>query len=315
MTLRMPAVALDKAALPPSLRREIVPLVGAQPAAFVRHLVRAWLFIVAVIVVARALDTWWATALAVPLVATRQAVLFLLVHEQVHRLGLPHRRGNLAVNLACAFPLLFGTVEGYAQVHLDHHRHYFTDADPDHRRKSGAEWGYPKPWRALLALVLRDLGGVNFLRLVRGKRAAAASTNSPPRWVRPAFHAGAALVITFVGGWGTIGLYWILPLFTVLQVLVRWGAVCEHEYNRPGARVADTTPLILPPWWQQLVLPNLNFNLHLYHHYFPAVACDNLPRVDALFRRHGLVDEAGVFRGYGAYLRHLQRRSHLAPRG
>ena len=26
-------------------------------------------------------------------------------------------------------------------------------------------------------------------------------------------------------------LYWLVPLLTVTQVLVRWGALCEHKYN------------------------------------------------------------------------------------
>ena len=38
----------------------------------------------------------------------------------------------------------------------------------------------------------------------------------------------------------------VLPLLTVLQLIFRWGALVEHEYNQPGSRVVDTTPLVVP---------------------------------------------------------------------
>jgi fatty acid desaturase len=126
-----------------------------------------------------------------------------------------------------------------------------------------------------------------------------------PRWARPVFYIVLSAILTLTGGWKLFLIYWLLPLFTVLQVIVRWGAICEHEYNRPGARVAESTPLIVLPWWQKLLLPNLNWTFHLYHHYFPGIAFNNLPRVHALFCKYGLVDEGAVFRGYGAYFRYL----------
>lgn len=305
------AVALDKSEIPPALRAEVMNLAGPQPRAFTFQVALTWLVIAGTIATAEWVGTFWAYAIAVLVIATRQAQLFILGHEQVHFLAYKHRFGDLLVNLLCSFPTLFGTVEGYAQVHLAHHRHYFTDRDPDHRRKSGPEWSYPKPLTEILKLVARDVAALNFIRLIRGKRATTLMFARPgynPRWARLAYLGALALTLTLTGAWGGFFLYWIVPLLTVLQVIIRWSAVCEHEYNRPGARVADSTPLIEPPWWQRALLPNLNFNLHVYHHYFPGVACNNLPRVHALFRKHGLVDEAAVFKGYGAYVRYLQCR-------
>ena len=71
--------------------------------------------------------------------------------------------------------------------------------------------------------------------------------------------------------------------------------------------MTETTPLIELSWWEQLLLPNLNFSLHLYHHYFPGVASSQLPAVHRLFKAAGLVDERAVFKGHAAYLRHLLR--------
>jgi fatty acid desaturase len=167
------------------------------------------------------------------------------------------------------------------------------------------------PWRGLLKILVRDVSGFNFVQLVRGKRrpgpARFTRPGVHPRWLRPLFYVALAAALTATGGWPLFLLYWIVPLFTVLQLIIRWGAITEHEYNHRGARVIDTTPLIVLPWWQRLLLPNLDFTLHVYHHYFPGVSFTNLRRVHQLFRQHGLVDESAVFRGYGAYLQHLQR--------
>lgn len=93
----------------------------------------------------------------------------LLMHEQVHMLGLRGRYGDSLANTLVAYPL-GGTVEGYARVHLSHHQHYFSDRDPDFARKSGPDWTFPMPWDRLLRLVLSEITGLSFLKLVKGKR-------------------------------------------------------------------------------------------------------------------------------------------------
>lgn len=91
----------------------------------------------------------------------------------------------------------------------------------------------------------------------------------------------------------------------MLQIIVRWGAVCEHQYNRVGTSVQETTPLIAIRWWEKLLMPNLNFSYHIYHHYFPSVSFSQLPKVHAVFLRYELVDEGAVFNGYWSYLKFI----------
>jgi hypothetical protein len=63
-------------------------------------------------------------------------------------------------------------------------------------------------------------------------------------------------------------LYWLLPLLTIMQVIVRWGAICEH-------------------------------------HYFPGIPFSSLPKVHEIFQREGLINELNVFHGNLSYLRFL----------
>ncbi len=305
-----PAVKGDKDVLSPATRSEIAALNGARPWAFTFQLVYAWVVIVGIVAWAVYMDTIWATAIAVLVVATRHNVLGLLVHEQAHLLGYRGKYGDLVVNLFAGYPLLVLTVEGYAQVHLAHHRDYFTEKDPDFLRKSGEEWSFPKTPFETAKIFLADILGINTIKLIRGKKPvssemAFARRHRVPKWVRPLYYIVLISVLTLTHAWGLFLLYWVLPIVTVSQVIVRWGAVCEHKYNLPGASVAESTPLIVLSWWERLLLPNLNFAMHPYHHYFPGVSYSRLPRIHEIYCREGLVNHDNVFRGYGAYLRFI----------
>ncbi len=300
----------DRSALSEGARAEIAALNGARPIAFTLKLASAWAVIVGVIAWAIYMDSAWATIVAIVIVATRHNVLGLLVHEQAHLLGYRASTGDLVVNLFAAYPLLVLTVEGYAQVHLAHHRDYFAATDPDFVRKSGEEWSFPKTPLATAKLFLADIIGINTLKLIRGKKPASeapafARRYRIPAWVRPLYFALAAAALTFTHGWIVFLVYWVLPLLTVTQLIVRWGAICEHKYNLPLASVAESTPLILLRWWERLLLPNLNFAMHPYHHYFPGVSFSRLPQIHAIYCREGLVDHPNVFVGYFAYLRFI----------
>ena len=122
---------------------------------------------------------------------------------------------------------------------------------------------------------------------------------------RLAFYAVAAIVLTATNLWAVFLIYWLLPLATVLQVIVRWGAICEHKYNLINPSLPESTPIIELRWWDKLLLPNLNFTMHIYHHWYPRVPYADLPRVHEIYKREGLVADENVFHGYWAYLRFL----------
>jgi len=82
-------VAGDHHALSPAARDEVLALVRPRPLRFLTRLVLTWATIVAVIVIAVRADSGPVTVAAIVAVATRQIVLGLLIHEQVHDLGLP----------------------------------------------------------------------------------------------------------------------------------------------------------------------------------------------------------------------------------
>lgn len=302
----------DRQSLSPQARAEILALGGPRPRPFILTALYAWAVIIGVVWWAVEAQSAWIDLLAIVIVATRQNVLGLLVHDQAHCLGFPARPGDLIANLLAGYPLLVLTVEGYAQVHLSHHKYFFTEKDPDFLRKSGPEWTFPMPGRRLGKILLTDLLGLNVWRLIKGKKLPGEAFKRPhptPKWVRLGFYACLAGILTVTQTWGIFLLYWIVPLLTVFQVIVRWGGICEHKYNLLNASVAESSPIILPRWWERLLLPNLNFTLHPYHHFFPGVSFSLLPQAHTIFCREGLIDEQRVFHGYGAYLKHLLQPS------
>jgi fatty acid desaturase len=307
----LPALSGDHRQLSPEGRRAVHELMRPSPWAFLYQLGLAWLCIGGAIWLAESLQSIWATLLAIFFIGTRQNILALLMHEQCHKIPFGSRRwADYLGNCGCAFPLLL-SVEGYRRLHLAHHQCYFTERDPDYRRKQGKQWTFPQEASELFRTFVIDFTGINFLKMLKGKRLPEPAARPKPLWsrlIRPAYYLAWAALFTWAGLWGVFFLYWLVPLLTVLQVIVRWGAICEHKYNLVNPTLVESTPIIEPRWWERLLLPNLNFTLHVYHHWYPAVAHSRLPRVHAIFRREGLVREENIFKGYVAYLRFLLKR-------
>lgn len=305
-----PAVIGSPAALPADAQQQIRDLIGPRPYRFLGELASTWAVIAIAIAIAEFSNSWWATALAVIVIGTRQMVLGLLLHEQVHSLGLRGKWADSIVNALAVYPLLVTTVEDYAEVHLRHHRHFMTPRDPDFLRKSGPEWRFPQSLSGLLGIAARDLLALNLIKLIKGKTAPAGAAefrraHPSPRWLRPAWFALLAIGVTALGAWPEFLLYWILPLLTVAQLCVRWIAVLEHEYELEGSSVNDTTPLVSMRWYEKLLVPDLNFAMHVYHHNHPGISFSQLPKAHQIYQQHGLVDQSAVFKSGLSYLRYL----------
>lgn len=304
-----PAVLAEASALSSAARREIMALSGARPGRFAAELLLTWVSIAAFVAAGVYFDNLALTLLCIFLIGTRQMALALLLHEQVHRLGMRSKYADWFINVFAVYPLFVTTVEDYAKVHLSHHKYCFTKDDPDFLRKAGDEWTFPKTLGQLVMIAVKDLTAMNLVRLIRGKTAPRTTEferrNPSPKWLRFAFFAVAAAALTALGGWTVFFIYWVIPAMTVTQLMVRWIAVCEHQYNIENGTIHETTPLIQLKWWQRALMPDLNFGLHAYHHMHPGVSFANLPKVHEIYRKEGLVDESAIFHGQGAYLKFL----------
>ena len=96
--------------VPPELKRELQELMHPAPVAFLFQWLLAWTVIVGAIFIAARLHNVWITILAVLIVATRQQVLALLMHEQTHRLCSIRKWADYFCELTIAYPLLITLV-------------------------------------------------------------------------------------------------------------------------------------------------------------------------------------------------------------
>lgn len=297
--------------LSPEARAEIMALNKPAPLRWLLQTAILWGSIALFITAAELTDHWLFTVLAVVLIGSRQLALGFMVHEQAHYAAFRFRSGDLIANLLAAYPLLVITADKYAQVHLSHHQNYFTAQDPDFVRKNGPAWTYPKTRGEVTRQILVELLGLNLIKLIKGKTLGKVTLfqrlGSIPGWVKPAYYVAWGIVFSYFGIWLEFLLYWVLPLLTVTQAFLRWAAICEHQYGIEAARPEDTTPLIILPWWQRLLMPDVNFGMHIYHHYFPGVPFCHLPKLHRIFQREGLVHEDRVLHGYGQVLKAVTR--------
>jgi fatty acid desaturase len=81
---------------------------------------------------------------------------------------------------------------------------------------------------------------------------------------------------------------------TLLQVILRFRAICEH-----GAVTDLSTPLTAartnlgPAWLRWYLFPH-HVNYHIEHHLYPAIPHYNLPECHAALREAGLLEDAEV---------------------
>ena len=139
-----PVLKGDLSSLSPSARKRLAKLVGPRPLVFVATALANWLIIAVIISLAVRLDAWWSYILAPILIAGRQQVFGLLMHDQTHYLGWKSKWGDMFANTFVAWPIGV-SLEKYGAIHLSHHQYFFTEKDPDYSRKNGPEWTFLCP--------------------------------------------------------------------------------------------------------------------------------------------------------------------------
>jgi fatty acid desaturase len=222
-------------------------------------------------------------------IGARQHALAILMHDGTHYLLFKNRRLNAVISeLFLAWPL-FISARGYRPSHFAHHRHVNTEKDPDLLRKQGnAEWDFPKTWGALLAMLAKDVFGLNthqqFLELAD---LASDQSNSGAGGGR--FYAAARLLyygvilaaITYFRWWPMFLLLWVVPILTWLKMIMRVRSIAEHlaiENDHAYTRTRTTLPSLL----ERIFVAPRHVNFHLEHHLYPSVPFFRLPRLHAL---------------------------------
>ncbi len=221
-------------------------------------------------------------------IGARQHALAILMHEGAHYLLFKNRRLNAVVSeLFLAWPV-FITARTYRPSHFAHHRHVNTEKDPDLMRKQSAvsEWEFPKSWGALLALLARDVFGLNTRQLFSDFSDMWEQKNDRTEGVdsyvvaRMLFYLIVVSVVTYFYLWPTFLLLWVLPILTWVKMIMRIRSIAEHFAIENVAYTPTRTTL--PSFFERVFVAPRNINYHIEHHLYPSVPFFRLPQLHSL---------------------------------
>lgn len=251
---------------------------------------------VAIIAAVAALGTWWAVALAVPVIATLQLRMYIIHHEAAHRLLFSNRRLNdiVGINIMGWLPLGTGN-HGYRRAHTAHHRDEFGPNEPDFLLYSF----YPITRSSFVRKLRRDGLGVSAWRIIKPRLQGLFSAGQRMPGIR--LLAMQVVVFSIFLASGVPWLYlwlWVLPYVTWYQVINRLRSVAEHGGLTRSDDRRETTHIVAPSLLVRAFLAPLNVAYHLPHHVDSGVPFRNLPRLQQILIEDGYVPDHIVWPSY-----------------
>jgi len=237
----------------------------------------------------------------------RQLSLAVLMHEAGHGSLFKTKGLNTWVGQwLCALPTL-GDLAAYARGHTAHHRLAGTDEDPDLPNYRA----YPIKKSSLYRKWTRDLTGQTGFKLLAALATGAGSQMSKETVGSSNLVAKQVLVhlvfasILIALGVGWTWFVWMGSFLTSYMWVVRLRQVGEHavvpDLYDPDVRMNTRT--VEAPFWQRFLLAPNNVNFHMEHHFMAGVPCYNLPKLRAILKSKGLLDDVPEVKGYGQVLK------------
>lgn len=264
-----------------------------------------WLCIAGLVAAATWLSHPAISAVCILLIATRQHALLALMHEYSHhQLSRKHAVLNdLVGDIFTAFPF-FITVHGFRRNHFPHHRHVWTEQDPNWVASMKQDrFAFPKARKQFLVEILKHCLGWHTLSDLKRYTVDAGMAIDLPRATRISRAVFAVFVIgtvTWLDLWGTVLLYWIVPLSTFLMAILYVRDVGEHfGMASPGHGNSRT---VIAGRFERLLIAQNGVNYHAEHHLFPAVPFFRLKHLHQLLttnkenREHAVITQ-GYFPG------------------
>lgn len=255
---------------------------------------------------------WWnplAVIAMVIVIGTQQHALFVLAHEAAHYRLYANRRLNDFVGRAV------GTISGismctYRVIHRLHHNHLYQAQDPD----TALHGGYPRGKAYLFKKLAKDLTGITAYKNYAyffGAPALNTETQvaqrplddtSPRLRAEATADRGTVIAVqlamplaAFAMGFGKEYLIlWVLPLLTVIQLILRLRAICEHGAVTDLASPLTAARTNLAPWYLSWILFPHSVNYHIEHHLYPGVPHYRLRALHLELKHRGILDGAEI---------------------
>ncbi|MFI5306283.1 MAG: fatty acid desaturase family protein [Polyangiales bacterium] len=255
-------------------------------------------------------------AIAWVIMSGRQLALAILMHEGAHGLLLRNKLWNDRIGQwLTAYPTMTDMLL-YRRAHFQHHRHTWTEQDPDLELATAL----PVTPASFRRKMWRDLSGQTAYKRYRVLTRFSAGLDPRKKGLegKPFFHVLRAFassqrgflitnaillgVLSLAGRPEAYLLIWWLPAWTGYSVVLRIRSIAEHAcVSDPADPLRQTRTTLAPGWLRFLIAPH-HVNYHLEHHLFMTVPHFNLPSAHRLLRQAGVLDSAEVAPSYGQVL-------------
>jgi fatty acid desaturase len=287
-------------------KEELTELSTVKPWLACMHVGAEWALIAATIYLCQRFWHPMLYVFAVAFIGSRQHALLVLMHDGVHYRLLRNRRLNDWMSeVILAWPHLV-TARQYRKNHFAHHKYLNTAEDPDLKRRAGDPvWVFPQTAQNMAKTLFRDATGLNAPAMLKLAASVASADSVPTGFsvARYGFYAAALGIITYAGALEGFALYWVVPMFTWLVMIMRIRSIAEHHaIDEPGSAYPRTRTT-QPTWYEKIFLAPKNVNYHIEHHFFPSVPFYRLPELHAiLMSKPGYREGAHVTQTYWGVL-------------
>jgi fatty acid desaturase len=218
----------------------------------------------------------WFYPLAFIVIGSRLHALSILMHDRMHSTLWNEKVDRWFSQIFLASPVLLSHTT-YKIGHMKHHRHLFTDRDPDYSRVgSMARALQPfsmadKIWKIFLTSTL------SFSTLKRQVLGHDGYQDSSQVMARNEHRVSIALysilfIVLLLNG-ATFGFifYWLLPLLIVTRTIAILRGVIEHDWaDSSHDTLSNTYNHYGSPVFEFLLFPHA-INYHITHHCYPYV--------------------------------------------
>ncbi|MCF8275736.1 MAG: fatty acid desaturase family protein [Flavobacteriales bacterium] len=259
-----------------------------------------WTLIVAAVVVCVNFDLWFLYLLSVIVIGSRMMGLWALLHDGHHNMLVRSKRLNrMLTEWFIAWPL-FKSLDEFDEQHSAHHRFLGGNGDPNFALTRYAEFQFPMSKTRLASILVKDLLGINFIyyRLLGLIKDPMVLLKKTSNWSvqRAVYYVLLAVLITYFQLWLAVLLFWVLPLVTYFQFLIRVTLISDHCFATSDTRLARSVQL---SWVEQFLLVPHNLNYHYEHHHYGGIPCYNLKQLHLkLALSPGYFDDSDFSRGY-----------------
>lgn len=269
------------------------------------------------------IDNIYFTLLIVVLIAGRQHSLYILNHDASHYSLFKNKQLNKLVGTVLSNLVMFHHPEAWSfvqwrRVHVLHHKYLFKDLDPNYvgRKSKGDTEKSPLVTKLIWQVVSGGLLNICDLLLgrqehVSEEKGGVISRGQYPhllrlfmpyrddvemeseRRLKIIFIIISLVTVHFLGVWTIFLLYWMLPMYTIYPMILRFHDLTEHRWEMNTESLQINTRTRKDGWLFKLLFTALPRGYHREHHVYPRVCVVDLAIVNQLLSREKLLPPPG----------------------